>query len=41
MNKKVQFKDLGLIDYKNCWEYQDELFSKILSVKSANRKEDK
>ena len=41
MNKKVKFEDLGLIDYKKCWDYQEELFSKILAVKSANRKEDK
>ena len=41
MNKKVKFEDLGLIDYKKCWDYQEELFSKILSVKSFNRKEDK
>ena len=41
MNKKVKFEDLGLIDYKKCWDYQEELFSKILAVKSANRKETK
>jgi len=41
VNKKVKFEDLGLIDYKKCWDYQEELFSKILAVKSANRKEDK
>ena len=41
MNKKVKFEDLGLIDYKKCWDYQEELFSKILAVKSTNRKEDK
>ena len=41
MNKKVRFEDLGLIDYKKCWDYQEDLFSKILAVKSANRKEDK
>jgi len=41
VNKKVTFEDLGLIDYKKCWDYQEELFSKILAVKSANRKEDK
>ena len=40
MNKKVKFEDLGLIDYKKCWDYQEELFSKILAVKSANRKEE-
>ena len=38
MNKKVQFEDLGLIDYKKCWDYQEALFSDILSVKSANKK---
>ncbi len=41
MNKKVRFEDLGLIDYKKCWDYQEALFSKILAVKSANRKENK
>ena len=41
MNKKVKFEDLGLIDYKKCWDYQEDLFSTILAVKSANRKEDK
>lgn len=37
MNKKVHFKDLGLIDYKKCWDYQEFLFAEILSVKSKNR----
>ena len=41
MNKKVSFKDLGLIDYKKCWDYQEELFAEILAVKSSNRKENK
>ena len=41
MNKKVQYQDLGLIDYKQCWDYQEDLFSEILAVKSANRKDDK
>ena len=41
MNKKVRFEDLGLIDYKKCWSYQEGLFSEILAVKSANRKENK
>jgi len=41
VNKKVTFEDLGLIDYKKCWDYQEALFSNILAVKSANRKEDK
>ena len=41
MNKQVSIKDLGLIDYKKCWDYQEELFAEILAVKSANRKENK
>ena len=41
MNKQVSFIDLGLIDYKKCWDFQEELFAEILTVKSSNRKEDK
>ena len=41
MNKKVEFQDLGLIDYKKCWNYQEDLFAGILVTKSANRKEEK
>ena len=41
MNKKVSFKDLGLIDYKECWDFQEKLFAEILAVKSSNRKENK
>jgi lipoyl(octanoyl) transferase len=41
MNKKVKFQDLGLIDYKECWEYQEKLFTEILEVKSLNRKQNK
>jgi len=41
MNKKVSFRDLGLIDYKQCWDFQEELFAEILAVKSSNRKENK
>ena len=41
MNNKVTFQDLGLIDYKKCWDYQEELFAEILAVKSSNRKEKK
>ena len=39
MNKKVKFEDLGLIDFKKCWDYQEELFSGTLDIKSKNRKE--
>ena len=41
MNKKVNFQDLGKIDYKECWDFQEELFAEILVVKSSNKKEDK
>jgi lipoyl(octanoyl) transferase len=37
MNKKTQFIHLGLVDYETAWDYQLDLFNKILSVKSANR----
>ena len=35
---KVIFRDLGLIDYKKAWDYQERIFSKIVETKSANRK---
>ena len=41
MNKKVNFQDLGKIDYKKCWDFQEELFAEILAVKSSNKKENK
>jgi lipoyl(octanoyl) transferase len=37
LNKKTQFVDLGLIDYKQAWDYQTNLFQSILDIKSANR----
>lgn len=37
VNRKTEFKDLGLIDYKKAWDYQIELFNSILEIKSANR----
>ncbi|HOZ87320.1 MAG TPA: lipoyl(octanoyl) transferase LipB [Bacteroidia bacterium] len=36
-NKNIIFKDLGLIDYKACWEYQESLFNGIISQKISNR----
>jgi len=36
--RSVHFQDLGLIDYKECWDYQDKLFSEIVQLKIANRK---
>lgn len=40
MNKKVQIQDLGLKDYKETWDYQEELFQGILALKSQNRKDE-
>ena len=41
MNNTVYFKDLNLIDYKKCWDYQEQLFNEILAVKLLNKKENK
>ena len=37
LHKKTKFIDLGLMDYKQAWDYQTILFQSILDVKSANR----
>jgi lipoyl(octanoyl) transferase len=36
-NKKVQFQDWGLIDYKEAWDKQEALFGATVSMKTANR----
>ena len=38
---KVVFQDLGLIDYKEAWDYQEKVFNEILDVKKNNRKENR
>lgn len=38
MNRKVQYEDLGIIDYKEAWDYQEKLFQGIIDIKMANRK---
>ena len=35
--KKVFLKDLGLMDYKECWNLQETLFNKVVSIKVNNR----
>jgi lipoyl(octanoyl) transferase len=40
MNKKVQLQDLGFKDYKETWQYQEELFDAIVNLKIQNRRED-
>ena len=36
-NKKVLFKNLGQIDYKEAWDYQEKLFHDLVAIKLANR----
>ncbi|MDH7448444.1 lipoyl(octanoyl) transferase LipB [Aquimarina sp. 2201CG14-23] len=40
MNKKIEIQELGLKDFKQTWEYQEELFKGILDTKIKNRRED-
>jgi len=40
MNKKVEVQDLGLKDYKETWDYQEQVFKEILDLKIRNRRED-
>lgn len=37
INKATKFIDLDLIDYKEAWDYQLQLFDKILKIKAQNR----
>ena len=40
MNKKVKFEDLGSKNFKDTWDYQEQLFKAILDTKIKNRRED-
>jgi len=40
MNKKVRIQDLGLKDYKETWDYQEQLFQETLDLKIKNRREE-
>lgn len=40
MNKSVQLQDLGLKDYNEAWQYQEELFKDIVDLKIRNRREE-
>ncbi len=37
--QKVVFRDLGLIDYQEAWNYQEKIFNKIIEDKRKNSKE--
>lgn len=38
MQKEVKFEHLGLIDYKEAWDYQERLFKEVVDLKIQNRK---
>ena len=37
-NRQVQFQDLGLIDYQQAWDYQEQRFAETVELKIQNRK---
>ena len=37
LNKSIIVKNLGLIDYQEAWDYQEELFNEVVSTKLSNR----
>lgn len=39
--EKVNLIDLGLKDYKDTWDYQEQVFQKIINQKISNRRENK
>lgn len=39
MNKKVGLQDLGYRNYKETWDYQEQLFQNIVDAKIKNRRE--
>ena len=39
MNKHVEIQDLGYKDYKQTWDYQEELFKSVIDIKIKNRRE--
>tara|TARA_R110002049_G_scaffold286063_2_gene467686 strand:+ start:46371 stop:47117 length:747 start_codon:yes stop_codon:yes gene_type:complete len=39
MNKRVDIQDLGLKDYKETWDFQEELFQRTVDLKIKNRRE--
>lgn len=37
MRQIVHFTDLGLIDFKKCWDYQEKLFNEVVDKKTTLR----
>ncbi len=40
MNKTIELQDLGYKDYKQTWDYQEQLFKGIVDTKIKNRREE-
>lgn len=40
MNKKVYVTDLGTKDYKETWDFQEEVFNSIINIKNKNREKE-
>lgn len=36
-NKTVEFRDLGLIDYKEAWDYQEKILQQTIAIKAENK----
>ncbi len=39
MNKQIEVQDLDLKDYKETWDYQEQLFNQIIETKVKSRRE--
>ncbi len=37
INKSVEFRDLGLMDYQEAWDYQERIFAETVALKINNR----
>lgn len=37
INKRVEFRDLGRMDYQEAWDYQENLFAETVALKIKNR----
>jgi lipoyl(octanoyl) transferase len=40
VNKQIEIQDLGTKDYKETWDYQEQLFKDIIDLKIRNRREE-
>ena len=36
-NKKIEFEDLGIIEYGSCYAYQEKLMNSIIEQKKNNK----